>query len=171
LTSVFTGLPAEATVGPGSGIGAEARQTKCRVVERALLLHRPSKREPLAALTALGGLELAALVGAMLQAARLRVPIVLDGYITTAAALVACALEPTLKGYLIASHASAEPGARAALATLGLAPLLDLELRLGEGSGACLGLSLLRSAVHVHGSMASFATAGIVDRAGLWRHD
>jgi nicotinate-nucleotide--dimethylbenzimidazole phosphoribosyltransferase len=140
---------------------------KISVIETALALHRPDVRDPVRVLAALGGLEIAALVGCMLEGARLRVPIVLDGLVTNAAALVAVALEPQAQGFLIAAHESPEPGARAALAHLQLEPLLKLGMRLGEGTGACLGVALLRTAVLAQLSMASFATAGIVGRSGL----
>lgn len=103
----------------------------------------------------------------MLEAARQGVPVILDGLVTNAAALVAARMEPNVSGYLLAAHESTEPGARAALAQLGLEPLLGLGMRLGEGTGACLGLALLRTAVHTQRSMATFATAGIVGRSGV----
>jgi nicotinate-nucleotide--dimethylbenzimidazole phosphoribosyltransferase len=103
----------------------------------------------------------------MIEAARHGLPVVLDGLVTNAAALVATRIEPNVRGYLLAAHRSTEPGARAALAELALEPLLELDMRLGEGTGACLGLALLRSAVLTQLSMATFATAGIVGRAGL----
>jgi nicotinate-nucleotide--dimethylbenzimidazole phosphoribosyltransferase len=167
LVCAFTGIAPARVVGPGTGISEAVMARKISVIETALALHRPDVRDPVRVLAALGGLEIAALVGCMLEGARLRVPIVLDGLVTNAAALVAVALEPQAQGFLIAAHESPEPGARAALAHLQLEPLLKLGMRLGEGTGACLGVALLRTAVLAQLSMASFATAGIVGRSGL----
>jgi len=166
LTSALLAVPARDVVGPGTGVSRDVIARKIAVVEDALALHQLDKSDPLDVLCAVGGLEIAALVGCALEAARHRVPIILDGYVTNAAALVAAAMDPGLVPYLLASHASPEPGARVALEHLGLTPLLDLGLRLGEGTGATLALPLLRSAVDLHLSMATFATAGIVGRAG-----
>jgi nicotinate-nucleotide--dimethylbenzimidazole phosphoribosyltransferase len=166
LTCVFTGASPAASVGNGTGIDDDAKRHKQQVVSDALALHRPSLREPFSALCAVGGLEISAMVGAILGAAEHRVPVVLDGFVTLAAALVAVAMDSSVRGYLIASHASTEPGARIALAHLDQTPLLDLGMRLGEGTGACLALGMLRSAVALSRNMATFATAGIVDRLG-----
>jgi nicotinate-nucleotide--dimethylbenzimidazole phosphoribosyltransferase len=167
LLCAFTGIaPAHAT-GTGTGISDAVLARKVSVIEAALALHQPDVRDPIGVLTALGGLEIAALVGCILEGARQRLPIVLDGFVTNAAALVAVALEPHVQGFLVAAHESPEPGARAALAHLKLEPLLKLSMRLGEGTGACLGIALLRTAVLAQLSMASFATAGIVGRSGL----
>jgi nicotinate-nucleotide--dimethylbenzimidazole phosphoribosyltransferase len=169
LTSAMLGVPAHDVVGAGTGIGSDVLARKTAVVEDAIALHRPDPSDPIGVLAAVGGLEIAALVGCALEGARQGVPVVLDGYVTNAAALVAEAVDRGITSYLLASHASPEPGARIALAHLGLVPLLDLGLRLGEGTGAALALPILRSAVDVHLSMATFATAGIVGRAGSSR--
>jgi nicotinate-nucleotide--dimethylbenzimidazole phosphoribosyltransferase len=166
LTSALLGVPARDVVGAGTGIGEGVMARKIAVVEDALTLHHPDRSDPLDVLSAVGGLEIAALVGCALEAARLRVPVILDGYVTNAAALVAAAIDPGVIPYLLASHASPEPGAKVALEHLGLVPLFELGLRLGEGTGAALALPILRSAIDVHLSMATFATAGIVGRAG-----
>jgi nicotinate-nucleotide--dimethylbenzimidazole phosphoribosyltransferase len=163
LVCAFTGAAPDAIVGSGTGLDEAARQRKVAVVTDALRRHRAeAATDPLATLASLGGLEIAAMAGFYLEAARRRVPVVLDGFIADAAALVAQALDANVTAYLMASHASAERGARAALAQLGLSPLLDLGLRLGEGTGAILGMALVRTAVALQGSMATFATAGIV---------
>ncbi len=164
LVAAFCGIPAELAVGGGTGVEGAVLERKRRLVASAVALHQPDPRDPLGTLAALGGLEIVALVGAMLGAARQRVPVVLDGFITQAAALAAVAIEPALRGYLLVAHASTEPGARYALECLGLEPLFDLRMRLGEGTGACLALGLLRTAVALERGMATFATAGIVGR-------
>ncbi|GAC1341601.1 MAG: hypothetical protein NVSMB23_13350 [Myxococcales bacterium] len=166
LVCAFTGAPPEEIVGSGTGLGSEALAHKIAVVRDALALHRPDCEDALSVLAALGGLEIAAMAGCALEAARHRLPVVLDGFIASAAALVAFRLEPSVSSYLLAAHASAERGARAALRALGLSPLLDLGLRLGEGTGAVIAADLLRTAVATQLSMATFATAGIVGRAG-----
>jgi nicotinate-nucleotide--dimethylbenzimidazole phosphoribosyltransferase len=169
LMSAMLGVPARDVVGAGTGIGSDVLARKTAVVEDAIALHRPDPSDPIGVLAAVGGLEIAALVGCALEGARQGVPVVLDGFVTNAAALVAKAVDRRITSYLLASHASPEPGARIALAHLGLVPLLDLGMRLGEGTGAALALPILRSAVDVHLSMATFATAGIVGRAGTSR--
>ena len=166
LTSALAGVPAALVVGRGTGVGGDALARKIAVVEDALALHRPDSRRPLDVLAAIGGLEIAALAGALLEGAHRRVPIILDGFVTNAAALVAAAIDPGVVPYLLASHGSPEPGARIALQHLGLVPLFDFAMRLGEGTGAALALPILRAAVDAHLSMATFATAGIVGRAG-----
>ena len=166
LICALTGAVPEEVVGLGSGIAAGLRVRKVAVVLDALALHRPLPADPVGVLAALGGLELAALAGAMIAAARRRIPVVLDGFLCSAAALVAVAIEPAVGPYLLASHASAERGAGLALQALRKEPLFDLGLRLGEGTGALLGVQLVRAAIALQLSMATFATAGIVGRAG-----
>ena len=161
LIAVFTGAdPAEVT-GRGTGIDDETWARKVEVVRRALARHQPDPADPVSVLAAVGGLEHAAIAGFLLGAAALRVPAVLDGVISGAAALAARALAADVTGCLVAGHRSTEPGARLALAALGLRPLLDLDLRLGEGSGAVLALPLVQSAVRVLREVATFDSAGV----------
>lgn len=167
LVSVVVGIPPASSVGRGTGLGDAALKRKIELIESALALHKPDPSDPLGVLAALGGLEIAALVGCIIQASRNNVPVILDGLVTNAAALLAVQMEPNVSGYLLAAHESTEPGARAALAHLRLKPLLQLDMRLGEGTGACLALALLRTAVLTQLSMATFATAGIVGRSGI----
>jgi nicotinate-nucleotide--dimethylbenzimidazole phosphoribosyltransferase len=134
------------------------------VVAAALRRASPDPADPLGVLAELGGFEIALLAGAALEAAARRVPVVLDGYITAAAALVAAALAPHLRDLLIAGHRSAEPGHRAALEHLGLQPLLALDMRLGEGSGAALALPIVQGAARTMREMATFAEAGVANR-------
>lgn len=165
ITAVMTGAVPRAVTGRGTGLDDAAWAHKVSVIERALAVNQPDPNDPLEVLTALGGLEIAALVGAMLGAARRRVPVVLDGFISGAAALIAVGLEPLLRGYLLASHRSVEPGHGLALDRLGLAPLLEFDLRLGEGTGAALAIGLLEAAVKIVNEMATFGEAGVSERA------
>jgi nicotinate-nucleotide--dimethylbenzimidazole phosphoribosyltransferase len=162
LVSVFTGAPPEETCGRGTGIDDATLARKIAVVRDALGRHGVGPDDPIDALAAVGGLEIAAMVGFLLRAAALRLPVVLDGFVTNASALVAHAIDAAVVSHLAASHASAEPGARIALAHLGLEPLLSLGMRLGEGTGALLALDLVSAAVALQAEMATFASAGIV---------
>jgi nicotinate-nucleotide--dimethylbenzimidazole phosphoribosyltransferase len=164
LICAFSGRPPRDVVGRGTGIDERVQTRKVEVVDRALELHRPDAADPRSVLAALGGLEIAAMVGFALESARNRVPVVLDGLVTNAAALVAAAFQPRIVEYLLASHLSPEPGARVALDMLRLSPVLDLGMRLGEGTGAVLAMHVLAAAVAVQSSMATFETAGIVGR-------
>lgn len=148
-------------VGAGTGLDDQGVARKLEVVRRALALHGPLSDAPLRALRCIGGLELAALVGAFISAAQRGVPILVDGYITTAAALCAVRLNPTIRPWLLFGHRSAEPGHRLLLAALEGEPLLDLGMRLGEGSGAAVAVALLRSACALHNEMATFAEAAV----------
>lgn len=164
LVAVFTGAaPAEVT-GRGTGIDDATWAIKVEVVTRALALHRPDPQDPVAVLAAVGGLEHAALAGLILGAAARRIPVVLDGVIAASAALAAAALAPDAVAAMIAGHVSAEPGAAVALAHLGLTPLLDLGLRLGEGTGALLALPVIASAARVLAEVATFDAAGVSEK-------
>jgi nicotinate-nucleotide--dimethylbenzimidazole phosphoribosyltransferase len=162
LVSAFTGAPPEQTCGRGTGLDDATLARKVDVVRDALRLHAVGRTDPIGALAAIGGLEIAAMVGFLLRASALRMPVLLDGFVTNAAALVAQAIEPAAARRWLASHASAEPGARIALSHLGLQPLLALEMRLGEGTGALLAVPLVQAAVALQAEMATFATAGVV---------
>jgi nicotinate-nucleotide--dimethylbenzimidazole phosphoribosyltransferase len=161
VTAALLDLPPEAVCGRGTGVDDAGLARKVDVVRRGLAAN--PARDPLSVLAGVGGFELAVLAGVVLGCARNRVAALLDGFITTAAALVAVRLEPAAGGVLIASHLSPEPGHARLLDALGLRPLLDLELRLGEGSGAALALPLLRSAVAILAEMSTFADAGVTD--------
>ncbi|MFF6778088.1 nicotinate-nucleotide--dimethylbenzimidazole phosphoribosyltransferase [Streptomyces sp. NPDC012637] len=164
LISVYTGVdPAEVT-GRGTGINDEMHARKVDVVRRALDLHKPDPADPIGVLAALGGLEHAALVGLILGAASLRTPVILDGVSTGAAALVARAIAPESLAACIAGHRSAEPGHVAALNKLGLRPLVDLDLRLGEGTGALLALPVVQSAARAMHEVATFDSAGVTEK-------
>lgn len=165
LIAAMLGLdPAEVT-GRGTGVDDATLAVKVDVVRRALALHAPDPADPIGVLAAVGGLEHAAIVGFLLGAAALRTPVVLDGVIAGSAALVAAALHPDALIACVAGHRSAEPGHTHALAALGLRPLIDLDLRLGEGSGAVLALPLVQAAARVLRDVATFDSAGVSDKA------
>lgn len=161
LTSALTGAAPSEVVGRGTGIDEETRARKLLIVEGALRRHLSDAKDPLSVLASLGGLELAALAGFILRGTERRVPVVLDGFLAGTAALVARAIRPEVTRLLVASHASAERGSGLVLEALGLQPLLSLEMRLGEGTGAVLAIELVRSAVALQHEMATFATAGV----------
>ncbi len=155
------GQPAAEIVGRGTGVDEAGLQRKIRAVEQALVLNRPDPKDGLDVLAKVGGFEIGGLAGAMLAAAAQQRPVLVDGFISTAAALVAVQLAPALRPYLIAAHRSQECGHGRMLAWLGLEPLLDLELRLGEGSGAVLALPLVEAACRLLGEMSTFGEAGV----------
>ena len=161
LIAAFTGRPAGQVTGRGTGIDDATLEKKIRVVEKATALHSPDPGDPLGTLAALGGLEHAALVGLILMGAVYRIPVVLDGVVSNSAALVARALAPDSIDYTIAGHLSVEPGAGVALEKLRLEPLLDLRLRLGEGTGGLLAVPLVQAAARALGEMATMEGAGI----------
>lgn len=134
------------------------------VIERAIALNRPDPSDPLEVLAKLGGYEIAGLVGVILKGAAERVPVIIDGFISAAAALVAVKLCPAARDYLLAAHCSAEPGHRLILEALGLRSLLSLDLRLGEGTGAALAMHLVDDALALLDEMATFEEAGVADR-------
>jgi nicotinate-nucleotide--dimethylbenzimidazole phosphoribosyltransferase len=163
LAAALLPAPAGSVCGRGTGLDRAGLQRKVEVVERALHVNRVDRSEPLGVLAAVGGFEIAFLCGVVLGAARHRLVVLLDGFITTAAALVATRIEPAAAGSLVAAHLSPEPGHALLLDELGLHPLLDLQLRLGEGSGAALALPLLDAALAVLEEMATFDAAGVTD--------
>ncbi|MFB9371190.1 nicotinate-nucleotide--dimethylbenzimidazole phosphoribosyltransferase [Kitasatospora albolonga] len=164
LISVFAGLdPAEVT-GRGTGIDDETHARKIEVIRTALALHQPDPADPIGVLAAVGGLEHAAIAGFLLGAASLRTPVILDGVIAGSAALVAKAIAPEVLAACIAGHRSAEPGHKAALEKLGLRPLIELDLRLGEGTGALLALPLVQSAARAMHDVATFDSAGVTEK-------
>lgn len=148
-------------VGRGTGIDDEALGKKVRVVERVLAVNHDRLRDPLDALAAVGGLEIAGIAGLILGGAARRIPLVVDGFISSAGALVACKMAPAAKDYLLFSHCSAEAGHRTFFDRMGVRPLLDLGMRLGEGTGAALALHLIEAGVKVYLEMATFDTAGV----------
>ncbi|MBO3739831.1 nicotinate-nucleotide--dimethylbenzimidazole phosphoribosyltransferase [Actinoplanes flavus] len=164
LIAVFTGASAEAATGRGTGVDDETYHHKISVVAAALQRHVPDPADPLGVLAAVGGLEHAALTGFILGAAARRVPVIVDGVIAASAAVAAAAFAPDSVAAMVAGHRSAEPGATVALAHLGLEPLLDLGMRLGEGSGAVLALPVVSAAVRVLHEVATFDAAGVSEK-------
>ncbi len=169
LTCVFTGLSPEEVVGRGTGVDDAGLARKVAAVRRGLEVNRPEAGEPLDALAKVGGFEIAGLAGVALGAASRRVPVMLDGFIASVAGLVAVRLCPGVKPYLLASHLSVEVGHMRVLEELGQRPLLDLGLRLGEGSGAALAFFLVDAALAVLHDMATFTEAGVTDRPSPMR--
>jgi nicotinate-nucleotide--dimethylbenzimidazole phosphoribosyltransferase len=165
LTAAILGLPADRLVGPGTGSTGARLQAK-RTAVRLGLERVSGVAEPLRLLRELGGFEIAGMVGAILAAAGASRTVVVDGFVVTAAALVAARLAPAVVDYMVAAHRSAEPGHVIQLEALGLVPLLDLSLRLGEGTGALLALPLLTAAAGLLRDMATFESAGIAGPAG-----
>jgi nicotinate-nucleotide--dimethylbenzimidazole phosphoribosyltransferase len=161
LISAFTGHPPEETTGRGTGIDDETLKLKLNVVEEALELHVPEPEDPLGVLAQIGGLEHAAIVGVILTGAVYGIPVILDGVISDSAALVARALAPHSAGYVVAGHRSTEPGVRISLRSLDLSPLLDLDMRLGEGTGGLLAVPLVQAAARTLKEMATLEEMGI----------
>ncbi|MBV6826891.1 nicotinate-nucleotide--dimethylbenzimidazole phosphoribosyltransferase [Pseudomonas sp. PD9R] len=164
LACALTQCPVGHLTGPGTGLNAAGVSHKAQVIERALALHAAQRSDALQTLFNLGGFEIAALVGAYLACAQEGVAVLVDGFICSVAALVAVRLNPQSRQWLLFGHRGAEPGHRHVLEALGAEPLLDLGLRLGEGSGAALAVPLLRLACDLHGQMATFAEAAVADR-------
>jgi nicotinate-nucleotide--dimethylbenzimidazole phosphoribosyltransferase len=164
ICAAMTGESVVKVTGRGTGISDEQLLHKIEVVKRALAVNQPGRQKPLEVLAKVGGFEIGGLVGVMLSAAAYRIPVVIDGFISGAAALIATALAPTLRDFLIAAHVSAEAGHKVLLRHLGLKPLLDLEMRLGEGTGAVLGIFLAEAAARILAEMSTFAEAGVSER-------
>lgn len=161
LASVLARIPVEQVVGRGTGVDDLGLQRKIDAIERGIALNQPEPADPLDTLAKIGGLEIAGLAGLILGAASLRIPVIIDGFISSAAALVAAEIAPASKDFMLASHASVEPGHRQVLGEIGLEPIIYLDMRLGEGTGAVLAMHLVDAAVLMIKEMATFAEAGI----------
>jgi len=167
ISAVMMGKPVSEVTGRGTGIADNQLRHKIEVIDRALAVNRPNSNQPLDVLAKVGGFEIGGLAGVMLAVAAHRIPVVIDGFISGAAALIATALSPELKDFLIAAHVSAETGHSLLLRHLGLKPLLDLDMRLGEGTGAALGIFLAETAAKLLGEMSTFTEAGVSERNEL----
>jgi len=171
IFAAITGTPVKKVTGRGTGIGDRQLAHKIKTIERALKLNRPDPKDPIDVLAKVGGFEIGGLVGVILAGAAYRIPVVLDGFISSVAATIAVALSPRVKDYLIASHLSAEAGHSLVLEFLGLRPLLNLNMRLGEGTGAALGIFLAEAATRLLRQMATFAEAGVSGAVPFYLED
>jgi nicotinate-nucleotide--dimethylbenzimidazole phosphoribosyltransferase len=164
IAAVLMGQPPRSMVGRGTGVDDAGMDRKVTAIEKAISANRPDSSDALDVLAKVGGFEIGAIAGVCLAAAARRMPVVVDGFISTAGALIAASLAPAAKDYMLAAHASAEGGHRAMLAHLGLKPLLDLGLRLGEGTGSALAIPLCVAACRILDEMATFSEAGVSDK-------
>jgi nicotinate-nucleotide--dimethylbenzimidazole phosphoribosyltransferase len=164
IGAAFTGRPVAEIAGRGTGVDEAGLKRKIAAIESALEVNRPNTQDGLDVLTKIGGFEIGGITGAILAAAAARRPVVIDGFISTAAAMVAASLAPEIKNYLIAAHTSQELGHHLMMEWLGVRPLLDLQMRLGEGSGAALALSLVEASCKVLSEMATFSEAGVSEK-------
>ncbi|MDD4869763.1 MAG: nicotinate-nucleotide--dimethylbenzimidazole phosphoribosyltransferase [Kiritimatiellae bacterium] len=165
LYAAYLGLPVSELVGPGTGLDVQGIAKKTKIIEKALEVNRSRCTGPIETLAALGGLEIAGICGLCLGAAARRIPVVVDGYISTAGALVAMTICPAAKDYMFFSHMSAEPGHKKFFETENLRPVLDLGMRLGEGTGAVMAMQIIQDAVAIYNEMATFADVGITPGA------
>ncbi len=165
VTAALTASSVAAVTGRGTGVDDAALRHKIEVIERALAENQPHGSDPLEVLRKVGGLEIAGLTGLIVGAAARRIPVVIDGFISTAAAAVACGIEPKVKDFIFAGHRSSEPGHSVLLEFIGQKPLLDLEMRLGEGTGAALAMTIIEAAAKILNQMATFSSAGVSGKA------
>ena len=164
IVAVLTGLPVANVTGRGTGVDDARLAHKVQIIEQAIVLNQPDPRDALDVLCKVGGLEIAGLAGVMIAAAARRIPVIVDGFISTAAAMIAVGLAPDVRNYLFSAHRSVEIGHQAMLEHLGLTPLLDLNLRLGEGTGAALAFHLIEASSRILREMATFSEAGVSDK-------
>ena len=164
ICAVMTGKTAAEVTGRGTGLDDQQLQQKIMIIDEAIALNKPDSSKPLEVLAKVGGFEIGGLAGVILGAASHRVPVIIDGFISGAAALIAAGLCPQCTDYMIAGHCSVEPGHKIILQHLGLKPLLDLEMRLGEGTGAALAMSFAETSVRILTEMATFAEAGVAEK-------
>ncbi len=164
IVSVITGTNPEKVTGRGTGIDDRSLRNKVAVIKKAIAVNSPDPKDALDVLAKVGGFEIAGIAGFVLGAALYKIPVVIDGFISTAGALIAAEMNPLVKGYIIAAHQSVEIGHRIMLERLEQIPLLDLNLRLGEGTGAALGISLVEAGVKILAEMATFADAGVAGK-------
>jgi nicotinate-nucleotide--dimethylbenzimidazole phosphoribosyltransferase len=164
IIAAISGIPAWEVTHRGTGISEIALENKIRVIEQGLAVNRPDPDDPLDVLTKVGGLEIAAIAGLVLGCAANRIPVVIDGFISTAGALIASELHPHVKEYIFAAHQSVEIGHRFMLERIGVEPILDLRMRLGEGTGAALAMGLIEAGVKILKEMATFQEAGVSEQ-------
>jgi len=164
ITTALTGTDVTKVTGRGTGLNDEGWKRKVKVIEKALKINRPNPKDAIDVLSKVGGFEIGGIAGVILAGARYQIPVVIDGFISGAAALIATSLSPEVKPYLIASHQSVEQGHKIILEHLGLKPLLNLDLRLGEGTGAALGIFLVEASLKILDEMATFTEAGVSEK-------
>ncbi|MDD5772701.1 MAG: nicotinate-nucleotide--dimethylbenzimidazole phosphoribosyltransferase [bacterium] len=164
IVSVITGAKVEDITGRGTGIDDKGLSHKIEIIKKGLLVNKPDSKDGIDVLSKVGGFEIGGLAGVILAAASKRVPVVIDGFISGAAALVAFSIEPKTKDYMIASHCSVERGHKVTLDFIGLTPVLDFNLRLGEGTGAALGIGIIDASVKILTQMATFEHAGVSEK-------
>jgi len=156
---------AEDIAGPGTGLDKDGVSKKASIINKALLLHNVSKDQPMKILETFGGFEIAAIAGAYIRCAQLGIPVLVDGFISSIAALIASRIKPAIKDWFIFAHASAEPGHQIIMQSLNVTPVLNLGMRLGEGSGAAVAIPIIKSACALHAQMATFADAGVSEKS------
>jgi len=161
IAALLTGRSVTEVTGKGTGIGNDALNKKIRVIEDSIALNRPDSKDPIDVLSKVGGTEIGGIAGLIIGAAANRVPVVIDGFISTAGALIAYCIEPKTKDYMFAAHKSVEVGHSAMLEKIGLRPILDLDLRLGEGTGAALAMLMIEAGLKIYREMATFGGAGV----------
>ena len=165
IASILTGKPVAEVTGKGTGITDESLKNKIRVIEDGIKLNKPYPKDAVDVLSKVGGAEIGGIAGLVLGAAANRIPVVLDGFISTAGALIAYCIKPEVKDYMFAAHNSVEIGHKAILDKMGLRPILDLDLRLGEGTGAALAMLMIEAGLRIYKEMATFGEAGVSEKA------
>lgn len=165
IAAVLTGRSVTDLTGRGTGINDEALNNKIRVIEDSISVNKPDPNDPVDVLSKVGGAEIGGIAGLIIGAAAMKIPVVIDGFISTAGALIAHSLEPRTKDYMFAAHTSVEKGHKAMLERIGLKPILDLDMRLGEGTGAALAMLLIEAGLKIYKEMATFGEAGVSEKA------
>lgn len=165
IAAVLTGRPVSEVTGKGTGITAESLQNKIKVIEKGIKLNKPHSEDAIDVLSKVGGAEIGGIAGLILGAASNRIPVVIDGFISTAGALIAYCIDPKVKDYMFAAHNSVEIGHKIMLDKMGLMPILDLNLRLGEGTGAALAMLMIEAGLKIYKEMATFGEAGVSEKA------
>lgn len=165
IAAVLTGEPVESLTGRGTGIDDSTFSNKVKIIEKAIELNKPDPDDPVDVLAKVGGYEIGGIAGVILAAAKAKVPVVIDGFISGSAALIAAALQPKVKDFIIASHRSVEKGHRAVLKALGVEALFDFDMRLGEGTGAALAMGVIDASLKILNEMATFSEAGVSEKS------
>jgi len=165
IASVITGRPAKDVTGRGTGIDDKALNNKIAIIEKAIKINKPNSNDGIDVLSKVGGFEIGGLAGVILGATSKRIPVIIDGFISSAAALIAYKIEPKTRDYMIAAHCSVERGHSIVLDYMGLNPLLDFDLRLGEGTGAALGMTIVEAGIKILTEMATFQSAGVSEKS------